>query len=43
MGNHSGPGLTEQTLAWMRAQVGGRVTVTAIGSLHDGESPWWII
>jgi hypothetical protein len=26
----------------MQAQVGGRVTVTAIRSLHDGESPWWI-
>jgi aminoglycoside phosphotransferase (APT) family kinase protein len=34
--------LTEQTLAWVQAQVGGRVTVTAIRSLHDGESPWWI-
>ena len=29
-------------LAWMQAQVGGRLTVTAIRSLHDGESPWWI-
>ena len=26
----------------MQAQVGGRVTVTGIRSLHDGESPWWI-
>jgi hypothetical protein len=41
-GDHSGPCLTEQTLAWMQAQVGGRVTVSAIRSLHDGESPWWI-
>ena len=35
-------GLSRQALAWVVAQVGGGVAVTAARSLHGGESPWWI-
>jgi aminoglycoside phosphotransferase (APT) family kinase protein len=38
----NGPGLGGPLLAWLQAQVGGRTAVSAIRSLHGGESPWWI-
>ncbi|MET7402675.1 aminoglycoside phosphotransferase family protein [Dactylosporangium sp. NPDC005572] len=31
-----------ELLAWLTAQLDGRMTVGAIRSLHGGESPWWI-
>jgi aminoglycoside phosphotransferase (APT) family kinase protein len=37
-----GPGPAEPLLAWLRAQLGSRTVVSAIRSLHGGESPWWI-
>jgi aminoglycoside phosphotransferase (APT) family kinase protein len=37
-----GKGLTESLLAWLEAQLGSRMAVSAIRSLHGGESPWWI-
>jgi aminoglycoside phosphotransferase (APT) family kinase protein len=42
MGNQRGPGLTEPLLAWLEAQLGSRMAVSAVRSLHGGESPWWI-
>ena len=41
-GNQPGPGLAEPLLAWLKAQVGNRTAVSAVRSLHGGESPWWI-
>ncbi|WP_238006377.1 phosphotransferase [Dactylosporangium sp. AC04546] len=32
----------ETLLAWLKAQLGSRMTIGAIRSLHGGESPWWI-
>lgn len=36
------PGLLRQALAWVTAQLGADVVVTAARSLHGDESPWWI-
>jgi aminoglycoside phosphotransferase (APT) family kinase protein len=41
-GDQRGPGLTEPLLNWLVTELGSRMTVDAVRSLHGGESPWWI-
>ena len=37
-----GDGLAESMLAWVSARLGSRTAVSAVRSLHGGESPWWL-
>ncbi|MGN9907767.1 phosphotransferase family protein [Phytohabitans sp. LJ34] len=41
-GNQCGTGPTRSLLDWLEKQLGHRMMVTGVRSLHDGESPWWI-
>ncbi|MEV5897485.1 phosphotransferase family protein [Nonomuraea fuscirosea] len=41
-GRRHGPGPTEQLRAWLAEQLDSRTTISAVRSLHGGESPWWI-
>ncbi|MFC4119951.1 phosphotransferase family protein [Nonomuraea zeae] len=42
MGRQRGPGLDEPLRAWLEGRLGGRTAVSAVRSLHGGESPWWV-
>ncbi|MEV5502667.1 aminoglycoside phosphotransferase family protein [Nonomuraea fuscirosea] len=41
-GRRRGPGPTEQLRAWLAEQLDSRTTISAVRSLHGGESPWRI-